>query len=94
MKFHFIILVVKVCLAMKMDKIENPCSECKHMIGKLPGRCELYPNIIDDDFMDYGVRNPIRLSFTPCPIARRYETLCGRKGKRFRQRDQFKHTPN
>jgi hypothetical protein len=62
----------------------NSCHECVHRVGKAPYRCTLYPNIIDDDFMDFGVRNPPRMSLTPCPIARRFDTLCGRNGKRFR----------
>lgn len=63
------------------------CIDCKHMIGKKPGLCALYPNIVDDDFLEYGVKNPVKISFTPCPVARRYATLCGRKGKRFKEID-------
>ena len=60
------------------------CRDCRHMIGKEPGRCALYPNIVDD-LLEFGIKIPIRVNFTPCPVARRYATLCGRKGKRFKK---------
>ena len=57
------------------------CVDCAHMSK---GRCLLFPNIIDDDFMEKGVKNHVKVNFTPCEVARRYATLCGRKAKRFR----------
>lgn len=57
------------------------CLDCAHMAK---GRCKLFPNIIDDDFLEKGVKNPVKVNFTPCEVARRYATLCGRKAKRFR----------
>lgn len=57
------------------------CLDCAHMAK---GRCMLFPNIIDDDFLEKGVRNHVKVNFTPCEVARRYATLCGRNAKRFR----------
>ena len=64
------------------------CRDCKHMIGREPGRCALFPDIVPDDFLVYGIKNPIRFNFTPCAVARRYSKFCGKKAKCFREREE------
>ncbi len=58
------------------------CGDCQHMIGREPGRCALFPNLLDDIYEEIKPR----FDFTPCPVARRYASFCGKKGKRFRKR--------
>jgi hypothetical protein len=78
----FFLLALAGAYRQPFRPFEPKCVDCEHMIGREPGRCALFPNLLENIFEEIKPR----FDFTPCPVARRYASLCGKKGKRFRNR--------
>jgi hypothetical protein len=67
------------------------CIHCKHFMTSVTnpefGKCRTFPrNDIGDHYLVTG-KNEVKKDYSYCSTARRYESLCGNKGKYFEKLD-------
>lgn len=78
----FIYSLVLPIFSLKMSK-PNLCINCKHFIpGTIDnkyGKCVLFPNNGNVDFLVTGIDNYNNYYY--CTITRYYENMCGKEGK-------------
>lgn len=94
MKFFFVIFIVSLFLKVISIKISKPklCIDCKYYISNnldnnLQARCSFFQKDNNIDFLVSGVES--EKEYYLCSTAREYDSMCGKKGKKFKKKFNF-----
>jgi len=80
--------IVKPSLCIDIIK-PKLCMNCTHFIQNHRdikySKCSLFPNLQDDTIFIDNIQHDIHVEYYHCSIARNYNHMCGKKGKKYEE---------
>lgn len=87
MKYIFVIICSIIAPVFSLNEIKpNLCVNCKFfmnsfIVGNQYGKCSLFPKTETDIDLVTGIKKDSKYQF--CSIARNYDDMCGKEGKKY-----------
>lgn len=102
MKYIFILIHFYIIPTFSENIKPNLCVNCKFFRKEYSllssnkfGKCSAFPEVNksnndDEDYLVTGIKYNKPKEYTYCSIARKYDSMCGKEGKYYEEKEGFK----